>query len=121
MNKEHGFVMADALAALLIATLFATGLLGANGLTVTAASKAHDRLTATYVARAILIESQGTTSGTVLIDGAAFSWTKERHSRAFEAGDVARLEDVDVTVSWRGAHEMQNITLHTTKIRGRDG
>ena len=119
MKHEAGFVLADALVALLICSLFLTSFLSFNVTSQKTASRAHDRLVAAYVARAVLEDpSIREDAGDFVIRGKAFHWLRMDTQRASAEADRVVLSDIQVTVSWAaGSGADASITARTVRLR----
>lgn len=113
MRHERGFVMADTLIALVIASLLMTGLVSANMTGLRAAQTAEQKLTATYLARALAIDPLSEPSGKRTIAGTTYAWTiaVEPSGRLGPRGPMISDRHVDVT--WSGQNTVQTVTVET--------
>ena len=115
MRRTQGFVMADALIATLIATLFASSLLG-----ITLDRSAEQRLSAALLAKSILVTSTAASSrGTTALSGVRFNWSIDRRERPPASGDLILISDVEIRIDWTGRHHTQHFELDTIEIRSR--
>jgi Tfp pilus assembly protein PilV len=120
MNRERGFAMADALVALVIASLFLTSLLSVNTASLKSSGSASETLTATYVARAVLEDpSLREDQGQFLVDGRAYTWTRIWTDRPSAPADRAVLTDMTVKVSWPVGMTTRTFELRTTRLKGK--
>lgn len=122
MKKESGFVLADALVALLVCSLFLASLLQLDTNSRRRVSQSHDRLVAAFVARAVLEDpSLRDEQGEVLIDGKAFQWSRTRTDRPTAETDRVSLSDLRVTISWPSpTGDTQSISANTVRLRSID-
>lgn len=120
MNRESGFAMADALVALVTASLFLTSLLSVNTASLRSSGSATEALTAAYVARAALEDpSLREDQGQFVVNGRTYTWARIRTDRAPAPTDRAVLTDITVKVSWRAGMTTRTFELHTTKLKGK--
>lgn len=120
MRRTQGFVMADALIATLIATLFASSLLGITLDTLNAVRSAEQRLSAALLAKSALVTSTAASSrGTAALSGVQFNWSIDRRERPPASGDLILITDVEVRIDWTGRHHRQHFELDTIEIRSR--
>lgn len=120
MRKDEGFVLADALVALLICSLFLTSFLSLNGTSRHATERGHNRLVAAYIARAVLNDpSIREDAGAFVIDGNTFQWSRVKTDRPGSETDRVTISDLEVTISWTGPSGSPSlITANTVRLRG---
>jgi len=121
MRNENGFAMADALVAMIIASLFSISLIAANTLMLRSINNACARLHATLLAKSLIEEQPTEATGERLIDGKNYIWTRNVNARAASSKMPAiRREDISIIVQWRGVIAIQQIEITTTRLRQRD-
>ncbi|MBO6689402.1 MAG: hypothetical protein JJ919_13060 [Henriciella sp.] len=119
MVKQRGFVMADAMIALVLISLLLVALIGMNRNSAALATKAENRLAAIMIAQSILEDAElADEEGEVQIDTTSYRWTRE----TLDVTDITRprlkLEQVTVTVSWFESPAVREIELVSARVRG---
>lgn len=116
MKGQQGFVMADAIIALLIVSVLMTALVG---LTLTNAqnSRAADtRLTATLIARGLSEDpSIRQKKGSFEVNHQIFDWEIERKRSALNEDTVLQIEEIEVDVTWSVRSGQNQITYRTAR------
>jgi|GEM_PF-3339036 len=120
MRKDRGFAMADALIALVLASLFLTGLLSVNATSLQTAESGEARLTAALIARAVIEDpSLREDQGKVSVAGRAYDWQRKREDLPAEPKDRAGLTRISVDVRWQGRSGDLVYRLETKRLKGR--
>lgn len=118
MTKSDGFVMADALVALLLLSLLLSTLIPLNASGRSSLSKADAKLTATLLAKRLIDrESPAEESGNVTIEGREYSWRVLRETRPAAFDDVVVLDLLTAEVAWSSGNASTNTTLSTLRWR----
>lgn len=119
--RQDGFVLADALAALLIAALFLTSLTVLAHHSIIQGISANNRLMAAYIARGLADPAAGARqSGTVAAGGQQFQWAVHPAPRASQPKDAVIIEDLVISVSWQTPSGRTD-TLEAVSVRLRPG
>lgn len=114
MTTSRGFVMADAVIALLVISVSMTALLNLTFGSARSSEKAEARLTAALVARAIAEDvSTHADEGSVQINGRPYLWERRRDAGSVSHEMVLQLERTFVQVWWNERSEDTNITYNT--------
>lgn len=117
MKHEGGFIMADTICAVLVASLLLSALLGANQLALRASASAERSVGAALLARAVLEDrSIREKTGTFTIGQTVYRFHREDVRRAGRAAGAAQLTDTVVTVRWDGPSGEQAFALRTASI-----
>ena len=121
MSEPNGFAMADALIAMIIASLFAISLIGANTLMVRSIDNASKRLNATLLGRSLIENRPRASSGEVYIDGTRFGWTLNTEVDIRTRGELGfDKENIFVFISWSGLTTKQSVDISTVRLRRTD-
>lgn len=119
MAKQRGFVMADAMIALVLISLLLVALLGMNRNSAALATKAEYRLAAIMVAQSILEDAElADEEGEVQIDTTSYRWTREIQDVTDTNRPRLKLEQVTVTVSWLENQAVRELQLESARVRG---
>lgn len=120
MRQDRGFAMADALIALVLASLFLTGLLSVNATSLKTAESGEARLTAALIARAVIEDpSLREDQGKVSVAGRAYDWQRRREELPAQLKDRAGLTRISVDVRWQGRSGELVYKLETKRLKGR--
>tara|TARA_R110002049_G_scaffold193364_3_gene362209 strand:+ start:512 stop:859 length:348 start_codon:yes stop_codon:yes gene_type:complete len=112
--------MADALIALVLASLFLTGLLSVNATSLKTAESGEARLTAALIARAVIEDpSLREDQGKVSVAGRAYDWQRRREELPAQLKDRAGLTRISVDVRWQGRSGELVYKLETKRLKGR--
>lgn len=122
MKNESGFVLADALVALLICSLFLTSFLSLNTTSLRAVGQGHNRLVASYIARAVIEDpSIRESEGDFVVDGKSFHWSRTSTDRTVAETDRIVVSDLEVDVTWNTfSGAASSITAKTVRLRSLD-
>ncbi|KCZ95302.1 hypothetical protein HHI_06514 [Hyphomonas hirschiana VP5] len=112
--------MADALIALLLTSLFLSGLLSVNATTLRTAVSGETRLTAALIARAVIEDpSMREDAGKVEVAGRTYTWQRDRQDLPPDMKDRALLTTISVAVHWQGRSGDLVYRLETARVKGR--
>jgi len=110
-DADRGFVMADALIALAVASGFCLSLLSLNAATTRTLETAKHRLLAAELGQSILLDPESGENGAATLEGMRFAWQLDEDERA-----SGHLVDLTVTVTWKVGHALpQTLTLQTAR------
>lgn len=102
MRRESGFVMADAISALLILAVLMAAIMSMSTTSAQNALAADMRLTGTLIARGIAEdESSEDKNGLITVDGQTFHWSKSEQRSSISENTKLQVKRVKVRVSWR--------------------
>lgn len=102
MRHERGFVMADAMTALLILAVLMAAILSMSTTSAQNALAAEMRLTGTLIARGIAEdESCEGQDGQITVDGQVYKWSKSEQRSSVSENTKLQVKRVEVRVSWR--------------------
>tara|TARA_R110002049_G_scaffold32139_4_gene107539 strand:+ start:242 stop:613 length:372 start_codon:yes stop_codon:yes gene_type:complete len=120
MRRDDGFAMADALVALVLASLFLTGLLSVNAASLHSAESGENRLTAALIARAVIEDpSLREDTGRLSVNGRIYDWRRTQQARPSDLRDRAMVVDISVEIRWAGRSGELVYSLKTTRMKGR--
>ncbi|KCZ52818.1 hypothetical protein HY29_17915 [Hyphomonas beringensis] len=121
MKPDKGFVMADALLALMVASLLLTGLFGVTQNTLRMTRNAEKRLTATLIARSLLSNDQShNATGTVSVSGIRYAWKITKRDRPPNPDDRVILTDTQIVITWPGRVDQGELSLSSASLRSLD-
>lgn len=120
MRRDDGFAMADALVALVLASLFLTGLLSVNAASLHSAESGENRLTAALIARAVIEDpSLREDKGRFSVNGRIYDWRRTQQARPSDPRDRVMVVDISVEIRWAGRSGELVYSLKTTRMKGR--
>lgn len=120
-HSEAGFMMADALVAIMIAALFVTSVFSINATMLRTSESAKNRLEATLLAKGIIEQDKLTDqSGQTVIDGVSFDWQmRTRNIDLNQDRLTSRLVEVEVEIVWPGYRSERRVSVTARKLRSR--
>lgn len=119
MKEQRGFVMADAMIALVLISLLLVALLGMNRNSAALTAKAENRLAAVMVAQSVLEDAEQTgDEGEVVIDDKPYRWTREVRDITDSDRPRLKLDEIIVTVSWQEGRVDRRLELKSGRVRG---
>lgn len=119
MKHQGGFVMADALIALVLISLLLLSLLGMNKNSAALASSNETRLTAALIAQSILEDGElELNDGTIEVDGRTFDWSRVVTDVTDTNRPRLSLNIISITVRWQDNQLTRKYELKTARIGG---
>jgi Tfp pilus assembly protein PilX len=119
MDKQRGFVMADAMIALVLISLLLVALLGMNRNSAAMAAKAENRLAAGMIAQSVLEDPDlSGDEGELVINDRSYRWTREIDDATEASRPRLKLEEIRVTVSWQDNRVPRQLELKSARVRG---
>ena len=115
-KTERGFVMADAIIALIIVSVLMTALVGLTVTNTQNSLAADSRLTATLIARGIAEDpSIREAAGSFKVENRTFDWEIERSPAPITDTTLLQMERIKVDVTWRIRSGENRVTYRTAR------
>ena len=119
MSQQRGFVMADAIIALTLISVLLVSLLNMTRISAQLAENAETRLTAAIIAQSLIEDKNALTSnGEMDVDAVLYKWTVSVRDLTNNDRPIIKLEQIEVTVSWKSTRGENQFELLTARMRG---